>query len=277
VIHPPIPEYGPDVINSPIQVCGPVVSPGILGPEMGNPPWPGGVFRNSNTSPVPSGSSGASQGSNAAGAGASQGAAAGAGTGQASPSLRDIGELVPVEISRTGKISVKDIRENGRKIPLTADEEKLAHEIATQGDSRGTLTETLVDKVARRLGLTVLTGGQYGGGRNNGFDHVFQFQVPGKTDKNGNPLTFTIVLDSKPLSLPASGTAIKSFGTKVSNRGVGGTQQLSDDWLSNVLSKLDATSPARTAVNAASRDGTLYVGIIGVDPTDDGLILIRTK
>jgi filamentous hemagglutinin len=101
-----------------------------------------------------------------------------------------------------------------------------------------------------------LDGGKYGGGSNNGFDHVLQ-------SADG---TVTILLDSKQFTNGA---------TKLSESNAG--QQLSDAWVRSVLGNLDKTSDAYQAVLAALNSGTLVKGVAGVDKATGTLKVIRMQ
>ena len=64
---------------------------------------------------------------------------------------------------------------------------------------------------------------------------------------------------------------------KVSNKGVGGTRQMSPDWVKNVSSKLDKNNPVKKAVDEAIDNGKINMGLVGVDKKTGELIFIPTK
>lgn len=53
--------------------------------------------------------------------------------------------------------------------------------------------------------------------------------------------------------------------------------QLSDSWVSTVLSRLDDSSEAYKMVSSALRDGTLVKGVAAVDRATGKLIIARVK
>ena len=64
---------------------------------------------------------------------------------------------------------------------------------------------------------------------------------------------------------------------KVSNKGVGGTRQMSTDWVKNVSSKLDKNNPVKKAVDEAIDNGKINTGLVGVDKKTGELIFIPTR
>jgi filamentous hemagglutinin len=164
-----------------------------------------------------------------------------------------ISDLAPVTPATSGNISAANFGNSYALIDLTQQEQALANRIATQGDLKGVNTETLVESVAQRQGLTSLPGGKYGS--NNGFDHVFE-------NADGS---VTIVLDSK---------QVNNGAAKLSE-GAGGQLQLTDAWVQAVLDRLDANSPAHIAVSRALQDGTLTKGVAGVDKSTGKLVIVR--
>jgi hypothetical protein len=168
-----------------------------------------------------------------------------------------LADMTAVSPSPSGFISNSKLNGNGYYLTdLTQQEQGLAQQIASGADSYGSITESLVDSVAQRQGWNVLSGGGYGSG--NGFDHVIQ-------NADG---TVTILIDSKQIS---SGTL------KLASNGSGGAVQMSDTWVTNVLSKLDSSSPAYLAVSNAVKNGTLVKGVAGVDRSTGNLVVLRVK
>lgn len=172
-------------------------------------------------------------------------------------------ELTPAAVSAGGNLSAGSINRAGYALTdLTPAERNLALDIMVNGDnvagSAGSKTEQLTSMIAQRQGWNELSGGRYGGGSNNGFDHVLQ----------GPDGTVTIVLDSKQIN---NGSA--QLGTTTSGEVV----QLSERWITNVLDELPNSSPAKIAVLAAIRDGTLAKGVIGVDKLTGQVTLIRVN
>lgn len=64
---------------------------------------------------------------------------------------------------------------------------------------------------------------------------------------------------------------------KVSNKGVGGTRQMSPDWVREVNNKLKTNSPVRKAIREAISSDKLNTGLVGVDKKTGELIFIPTK
>jgi hypothetical protein len=171
--------------------------------------------------------------------------------------LISMGELTPVAPTASGSISATKINSNGFALTdLTSAEQTLASRVVAQGDQSGNTTERLIESVAKRQNMTSLPGGRYGS--NNGFDHVFQ-------NADG---TVTVLVDSK---------QIVNGAASVSTQGAGGTTQLSDAWVRNVLDSLDRSSPAYKAVSTALINGSLIKGIAGVDRATSSVMIIRVK
>lgn len=137
---------------------------------------------------------------------------------------------------------------------LTAQEQALATAIRNGQDSTGTMTETLLKSVAQRTGMEVLDGGKYGA--NNGFDLVLK----------GKDGAVTVILDGKQLT--ASGAV------SLSGNGVGDTNQLSTDWIRNVVRRIDSNSPAAKVIALAQENGTLTVAVGGVNRTTGELVVL---
>jgi len=170
--------------------------------------------------------------------------------------LSAVADLNGVSSTLSGNLSKAKLQSNSFSITdLSATEQRWTQEVLANGDPAGKITEELVNSVAERQGLTVLTGGKYGS--NNGFDHVLQ-------SADG---TVTILLDSKQM---AKGAA------KVST-GAGKEMQLTDAWVKNVMTKLDQTSPAYLAIEAARNNGTLVKGVAGVDRTTGALTVLKVN
>lgn len=166
-------------------------------------------------------------------------------------------ELQPVVPTVSGSISATKVNSAGYSlIDLTPAERNAALHVMTQGDQAGTVTEGLVNSISQRQGWNSLQGGKYGS--NNGFDHVLEHP-------NG---TVTVVLDSK---------QITNGSTSLSPDGAGGTMQMSDAWVRQVLNNLDPTSSAYRAVNNALNNGTLVKGVIGVDRATGQVVMIRVN
>jgi filamentous hemagglutinin len=170
--------------------------------------------------------------------------------------INALAELHPISPNASGGISSAKLNSSSYAlIDLTPAEQSMARQVAVQGDQAGAITERLVNSVAQRQGMTILDGGKYGS--NNGFDHVFQ-------NADG---TVTILLDSKQIVRGSTSLA----------EGAGGKMQLSSDWIRNVLLKVDQTSPAYQAVNAALNNGTLVKGVAGIDRMTGALTVVRVK
>ncbi len=136
---------------------------------------------------------------------------------------------------------------------LTDTEKSLAQNITNGLDTKGTLTEELVESVAARQGLQPLDGGKYGG--NNGFDHVY-------LNKDGQ----IVILESKQLN---GGFAL--------TQGADWVVQMSNAWVSKVLESLDKSSKAYAAVLESVDKGTLIKGVAGVDRKTGKLVIARLK
>ncbi|WP_211468421.1 hypothetical protein, partial [Collimonas silvisoli] len=168
-----------------------------------------------------------------------------------------LNELTPVSPVASGGVNATKVTGNGYAlIDLTPAEANLAKQVAAQGDKSGAVTETIVESVAQRQGLNSLEGGKYGS--NNGFDHVLQ-------NSDG---TVTILIDSKQMT---NGTF------KLSQEGAGNAMQMSDEWVQNVLLRIDPTSPAFKAVDMARKNGTLVKGVAGVDRANGQVTIVRIK
>ena len=159
-----------------------------------------------------------------------------------------------IAATQGGTVKGADICVSGCAIGgLTQTEQQLVTRIRNGEDSAtGNLTEQLLTSVSQRTGMTVLTGGKYGS--NNGFDLVLQ-------DAAGN---VTVIMDAKQITQAGS--------IKLSTKSELGTQ-LSPEWIQNVVNKLPLSSPARTAVERAVRNGALTVAVGGVNRTTGQLIV----
>lgn len=160
-----------------------------------------------------------------------------------------------IAATKAGTVKGADLCLSGCAIGgLTQTEQQLATRIRNGEDSAsGNLTEQLLTSVSQRTGMTVLTGGKYGS--NNGFDLVLQ-------DAAGN---VTIILDVKQITQAGS--------IKLSTKAAGDTNQLSPQWIQNVLTALPQNSPSRLAVEQALRSNTLTVAVGGVNRTTGQLIV----
>jgi hypothetical protein len=168
-------------------------------------------------------------------------------------------ELTPAAVSSGGNLSAGSINRAGYSLTdLAPAERNIALDIMVNGDNLGTKTEQLTSMIAQRQGWTELAGGKYGGGSNNGFDHVL-------LGPNGQ---VTIVLDSKQINNGAA-----SLGTITD----GAVLQLSDAWIVHVLDRLPDNSPAKIAVLRAIDEGSLFKGVIGVDKATGQVTLIRVN
>jgi filamentous hemagglutinin len=168
-----------------------------------------------------------------------------------------LADLTPISPAASGGISAAKLNSSSYAlIDLTPAEQDMARQVVAQGDKAGTITETLVNSVAERQGLTTLEGGKYGS--NDGFDHVFQ-NVDG---------TVTILMDSKQIA----------NGSTALSEGAGGAMQLTRPWIENVLDNIvDKTSPAYQAVRTALENGTLVKGVAGVDRATGQVAIVRVK
>ena len=81
------------------------------------------------------------------------------------------------------------------------------------------------------------------------------------------------ILESKQLS--NKGTV------NLSNKGVGGTRQLSSEWVDNVLMKLDKDSPTRKLIEQARKYDKLRTGVTVIDKDTGELkivpVIIKNK
>jgi filamentous hemagglutinin len=134
-------------------------------------------------------------------------------------------------------------------------DQAIAAQIAQSGDPTGQLTESLVNSVAQKQGMTVLDGGKYGS--NNGFDAVVQ-------NTNGS---VTILIDAKQMT----------NGTFALGQTADGSLQLSPNWIEQVMSNLDRTSPAYIAIEQARESGTLSTAVLGVNKSTGQLIGVPVK
>lgn len=164
------------------------------------------------------------------------------------------GDLQAIEPSAGGYISGGKLNQSGYAITdLTETEKSLAQSIANGLDSKGTLTEELVESVAARQGLKPLEGGKYGS--NNGFDHVYL----NKDDE-------VVILESKQLN-----------GGFTLTKGVDDVVQMSNAWVSKVLNSLDKSSETYLAVLDSINKGKLIKGVAGVDRKTGQLVIARLK
>lgn len=94
---------------------------------------------------------------------------------------------------------------------------------------------------------------------NNGFDHVFRNKNTGEV----------WIVDSKQIA--------KTGNMKVSNKGVGGTRQMSPDWVKNVSKKLGKEHPLTKEIEKAKNTKKLKTGLVGVDKDNEELIFIPVE
>lgn len=154
-----------------------------------------------------------------------------------------------------GYVNAAKVCESGCAITgLSANEQALVTQIQAGKDRGGELTEQLLASVATRTGSTVLSGGKYGA--NNGFDLVL---------KNADG-TVTIVADGKQM--------LSSGAFSLSSSGAGGNTQNSRAWVEAVLERLDKSSAAYKAVEAARDSNTLVTAVGGVNRTTGELIVL---
>lgn len=102
--------------------------------------------------------------------------------------------------------------------------------------------------------MEVLDGGKYGS--NNGFDLVLR----------GKDGTVTVVMDGKQMASTGS--------FSLSTDGAGGNTQLSAGWTNAVLRRLDQSSDAYKAVDAAAKNNTLVTAVGGVNKTTGELVVL---
>ena len=130
--------------------------------------------------------------------------------------------------------------------------------IASGADKGGSLTEQLVENIAKRSDYESLAA-KYGS--NNGFDHVLI-----KKMEDGS----VMILDSKQMD---------NFTTKLS-KGAGGEVQLSGGWVDNVIENLKAAGAGRdaiTAIESAQKSGKLTTAVIAVDKATQKIIAVPVK
>ncbi len=108
----------------------------------------------------------------------------------------------------------------------------------------GKATEELFNSLAVQNGFKVLSGGKYGG--NKGFDHVWKAA-------DGSVV---VIVESK---------QIKNGTVQLNPNGAGGHTQMSNDWITQVISNLPDGSPAKTAILTADQNGKLKTAVAGVD------------
>jgi filamentous hemagglutinin len=153
-----------------------------------------------------------------------------------------------------GFLSRTKVCDNGCAVAVTDPaDQAILQKIVNEGDRSGVLTEDLLERTATRQGLNSLPGGKVGS--NNGFDHVLQ-------DPEG---LITVIIDSKQIY---NG----SIQLGSSNGGV----QLSDDWIRDVLARLDP-GPAKTAVQTALNNGTLKIAVAGVNKKTGELLIVNVN
>ncbi len=81
----------------------------------------------------------------------------------------------------------------------------------------------------------------------------------------GKDGSVTIVLDGKQLA--------ESGAVKLSTSGAGGTNQLSLEWVNNVVRKLGENSPAAQAILRARDNNSLMMAVGGVNRTTGELLV----
>lgn len=163
-----------------------------------------------------------------------------------------------VNETKYGVISNRKLDKNAIDLDLSVVTRGQVKQIAKNGDPLGVKTEALFENVVKEQGGKVLSGGKYGS--NNGYDHVIVFK-----DAQGNT-NLTMVVDSKQLG---------QKGIKLDPKAAGGNMQMSGEWDTAVLSKLDKNSEAYKAVFAARQNGTLVKGAAYVDKSTEKLMLVR--
>jgi len=122
----------------------------------------------------------------------------------------------------------------------------------------GVDTEMLTEMVLARNGMVNLGDLKYGGGSNNGIDHVFK-----KIDTDGTEHIF--IVDSKQLT-------DGSFKLGNTNSGV----QLSDKWVAKVLTETP-DSNVRKLVDNALKKGTLRRAVTGLDKATGEFVMTEIK
>ncbi len=138
--------------------------------------------------------------------------------------------------------------------PTNAAEKDLIEKIVNYGDPKGDLTEKLINELAKRSGYTPLKGGKYGS--NNGFDHVL-------IGKDGS----IVIIDSK---------QIRNGTIQLSPKGVGRTNQLSQDWISKVIHQLPKDDAVRVAIEKSDPNSIKTV-VAGIDKTNGKIKLIPVR
>ncbi|WP_239384669.1 VENN motif pre-toxin domain-containing protein [Mannheimia massilioguelmaensis] len=138
--------------------------------------------------------------------------------------------------------------------PTNAAEKDLIEKIVNYGDPKGDLTEKLINDLANRSGYKPLAGGKYGS--NNGFDHVL-------VGKDGS----IVIIDSK---------QIRNSTIQISSKGAGGTNQLSSDWITNVINQLPKNDAVRIAIEKSDPTSIKTI-VAGIDKSDRAIKLIPVK
>ena len=64
---------------------------------------------------------------------------------------------------------------------------------------------------------------------------------------------------------------------RVSNKGVGGTRQMSLNWVDNVLNKLEDGNPVKHTIENAKNSGKLNTRLVGVDKKTGELIFVPVR
>ena len=64
---------------------------------------------------------------------------------------------------------------------------------------------------------------------------------------------------------------------KVSNKGVGGTRQMSPDWVKNISKKLGKEHPLTKEIEKAKNTKKWKTGFVGVDKDNEELIFIPVE
>ena len=97
--------------------------------------------------------------------------------------------------------------------------------------------------------------------------------------RNGDAKGFDYVLRNKDgsITILASCQQLPDGSVELDPDAAGGFMQMSDDWVENVLDKLDRNSAAWKTVIAAEENGTLFKAVVGVDRVSGNLSLVRLK
>jgi len=173
-----------------------------------------------------------------------------------------LGDLKYTETPLTSnKIGSKNVNKHSQTLNTPPEVSKDVKTVMRGEDSSGRITEKVFNTAFEKDPNITVYEGKYDS--NNGFDHVI------KDEKTGE----VWILESKQLS--NKGTV------NLSNKGVGGTRQLSSEWVKGVMDKLGEEHPTVKLIKEADKQKKLRTGITVIDKDTGELkivpVIIKNK